>query len=770
MFRISGSKTLRLALAGMSSLAFATAASAQPESADASSPNDVSDQSEVAPGAEATADDMSGEIIVTARRRAETLQDVPMAVTGIAGDQLERENITETPALFARVPNLYFTTAGGASPSADFNYLVIRGVGYNGGLEPATGVFIDGMYQPQLGFDIAFLDLERVEVLRGPQGTLFGRNTQAGAVSIITRQPGRDMQGRFELELAEFGSARLRASASGPVTDTLSAGFAFQAAHTGGYINNRDGSDYNFATRIVGRANVRWQPTDTVELLASVDYNHDDFNDQAFGVPLAPRRYVAQVDQDEDDSKSGYGGQVTLNVDLTDDIKLTSQTGLRSVTSDILIDDDANITDQTPLTLSAVPFSTTLPPVPLFVALLPITVAGTAQRVDLTQDFWSQEVRLTGSSSNFDWLAGGYYFEQKIDQFRSRDVGPGVPFVPLYIRESFFEKRDGYAAFGQVSYRPLPPLELTVGGRYSKENVRTGGDRVLNVADASINAFQKDGEADFSNFSPMASISYDINDDILVYATYSAGWKAGGINRFPSRPNAILPYDAETSQNYELGLKTKLFDNRVRANFAVFNIDIEDQQLLNVVPDPNGSTPVTTIANAAKSRSRGFEADIEARLLDNLRIRGSYGYVDAKFREFIQVGTGVTKDRSGEPFEFTPRHNASASATYTANLSPSAGLEFLVNYRYISGYRVSDVNLTAPLGAQLRVPGYDRLDARVTLALDSGFRLSAFVNNIFDSFDYTNISRGQYDQQSNPARYVVVLPPRQFGLSAAYSF
>ena len=727
-------------------------------------------QAQTRTGSDTTAETGLDEIVVTARGRAETLQDVPMAVTGISGAQIEQANITDTPALFARVPNLYFTTSGGAAPSSDFTYLAIRGVGYNGGLEPATGVFIDGMYQPQLGFDVAFLDLERVEVLRGPQGTLFGRNTQAGAVSIVTRQPGQEMRGRIEAELAEFGSYRLRMSASGPVSDTLSAGFAAQVSNTNGFINLANGSNYNENRSVVARTNIRWEASDTVEVLASADYNHSDFNDQGFGVLLGTKKYIALNDQDEDDNKTGLGGQVTINIELSDSIKLTSQSGYRQVKSNILLDDDANVTDQTPLTLRAVPFSTTVPSVPLSVALSPITVAGSTQRVDLTQDFWSQELRLAGKSEKFDWLVGGYYFKQDMDQFRSRDIGPGVPFVPLYIRESFKEKRDGYAGFGQASFRPWEALELTVGGRYSDESVKTGGDRVLNVADASINAFQKNGKKSFNNFSPMASISYNFGGGILTYATFSQGWKAGGINRFPSRPNAVLPYKAETSKNYEIGLKTSLLDRRLTANFALFNIDIKDQQLLNTVPDPNGSTPVTTIANAASSRSRGFEADIEAAPFTGLVLRANYGYVDAKFRDFIQVGTGVNKDRSGERFEFTPRHNLSGSANLTLPLGDGKSVELYGIYRYVGGYNVGDGSLSAPLGAQLSVPSYQRVDARITLALDSGFRVSAFVNNLFDTFDYTQISRGQYDAQTNPARYGVVLPPRQFGVNASFDF
>jgi iron complex outermembrane receptor protein len=140
------------------------------------------------------------EVVVTARKRTETLQDIPLAVSAIDGATLQAQGIANITDTYSRVPNLYFTASGGASPTSDYQYLTIRGVGFNGGLEPAVGVFIDGMYQPQIGFDTSFLDAERVEVLRGPQGTLFGRNTQGGAVNIVTRKPGSEFGGRVELE------------------------------------------------------------------------------------------------------------------------------------------------------------------------------------------------------------------------------------------------------------------------------------------------------------------------------------------------------------------------------------------------------------------------------------------------------------------------------------------------------------------------------------------------------------------------------------------
>jgi iron complex outermembrane receptor protein len=216
------------------------------------------------------------DIVVTARKRAETLQDVPLAVSAIDGVELETKGITNITATYSRVPNLYFTASGGASPTSDYHYLIIRGVGFNGGLEPAVGVFIDGMYQPQIGFDTSFLDAERVEVLRGPQGVLFGRNTQGGAVNIVTRKPGREFEGRVELEGGRFSTYRGLVSVAGPLTDTLAAGLSLQYGSTDGCARNVTlGRDY-FSDQFVGRGTVVWTPNHRLEATLILDASRRD--------------------------------------------------------------------------------------------------------------------------------------------------------------------------------------------------------------------------------------------------------------------------------------------------------------------------------------------------------------------------------------------------------------------------------------------------------------------------------------------------------------
>lgn len=707
-------------------------------------------------------------IIVTARKRAETLQEVPLAVSAIDGDIIAAQGIRDVTAVYSRVPNLYFTTAGGASPTSDFQYLVIRGVGFNGGLEPAVGVFIDGMYQPQVGFDIGFLDVERVEVLRGPQGTLFGRNTQAGALNIVTKKPGQSFEGRVEVEAAEFATYRLQGAVSGPLSDTLSGALNVQYAESDGFSDNLTlGTDQGFYEQAIARGTLRWTPSDVLDATLIADWTQKDFSELALGSPLSCRCYDNFSDQDADDSKDSVGVQLNIDWKLTDAMTFTSITGSRQVESDITYDWDGAVTDQTPLTLSAVTQTNSPPIGPISVASSPVIVRGVAQRQLLEQEFVSQELRLAGATERLDWLVGAYYFDQSILQPRFVDIGPGVPFVPLYIRERFTEDRDGWAAFGQLTFRPIDRLELTLGTRYSDESVEVGGERVLNVADASIFAFLKSGELSTDNVSSMASVSWDLSDTALIYASWSQGWKAGGINRYPSRVNANLSYEDEESTNTELGLKASWLDGRLVTNLAVFNIDIEQQQVLNVIPDPNGVTPVTVIANAGQSTVKGVEAEITAKFTESLELDVAYGYTDTEFDEFIQFGV----DRAGDEFWFVPNDTLSTTLSYNIEFANERALDVSLNYRFIGSYTIPDGNFNAAVGAELSNESYDRLDLRARLTLASGWRVTGYVRNLADSYDYAQIAREPFLPTVAPeTTFVIPLEPRTFGLIVSKTF
>ncbi len=215
------------------------------------------------------------EVIVTARKREETLQDVPLSVSVMTGADLEKAKIQSADDLYGRIPGLYFTNPNSYGSTSDYNYLVLRGVGFNGGLEPSAGVFVDGMYQPQLGYDIEFLDLERLEVLRGPQGTLFGRNTQGGALNLVTRKPGPETVGRWEVEGARFGTFRGFGTVRGPLGENLFGALITQYSDSDGYIsdplrNKRGAPD----ERMNLRATLRWKPTDALDFVLAGDVSN----------------------------------------------------------------------------------------------------------------------------------------------------------------------------------------------------------------------------------------------------------------------------------------------------------------------------------------------------------------------------------------------------------------------------------------------------------------------------------------------------------------
>lgn len=729
------------------------------------------------PGSSFAADDgRMEEVVVTARMIEESLQEVPMSVSAVDGDLISELGIENVNDLFSRVPGLYYTTVGGAFTNSDFQYLQIRGVGFNGGLEPAVGVFVDGMYVPQLGFDLGFLDVERIEVLRGPQGTLFGRNTQAGAMNIVSRQPGGEFEGRIEAEVAEFGTWRVRGAASGQLGENFYGGINLQYAETDGFIDNDvTGQDFGSSEQVTARLNLRYEPSDELSFTFIADASNRDFFDIGNSVKLVAsgQDYDSFMDQDTDDEKDTWGAQLRVGWDFSDSMRLTSLTGFRTAESAISTDPDFDISDRTSVVFGPVTQSTSTPTVPIGVAPNPITLSGTTHLTGLEQEFFSQEFQLIGNTDFLEWLVGLYYFDQSIEQTRAFDIGPGIPFFPLYIREDFFEDRDGYAVFGQFVYSFAADWEFTLGARYSDEDVDKGGQRVLNIFDAAIFAFEVPGDSGDDNVSFMTSLAYQATDNVNLYLTVAEGWKAGGINRFPSRDNAVLPYDSEESVNYEIGVKSMLADGRVTLNAALYYIDIEGQQMLTVVPDPGGATPVTIIDNAAYSTSKGLELELNANLTDQWRVALSYSYADTEFDDyFLNDGTGVpTVDRSGQAFDFVPEEMFSLTVGYSvADVFADYDLDVSLNFRKVDGYSRPDGSfIDAPLGASFDLPSYDNLDMRVILRNDD-WRFILYGKNLQDEFNYSDLGRGPFTSITADQLYVTPMAPRHFGLTVAREF
>ena len=701
------------------------------------------------------------EIVVTARKRSETLQEVPLSVSVISGVEVEKLALQDVTDLYGRVPGLYFAKGSITNPTTSNTYLIIRGIGWNAGLEPSVGVFVDGMYLPQIGYDLSFLDVERLEVLRGPQGTLFGRNTQGGALNIVTRKPDETLRGSVRAEYAKFETWRASGSFAGPMAEDVFGGVSLDYAKTDGYIRNVvTGDDAIPSERVSGRAVVRWTPTEDLEVMLIGDASIKSFNEMVRGVPIGSESYDTFADQEGDDETSNSGAQLNVEYRFTDDVSLTSITGYRKAEADIWIDTDSRVTDQTINIVPATPPFTTGP----------VANQGAATPYVQDADYLSQELRLAGTVARFDWQVGGYYFQQDESQFLRRFLAAGVAFpFGVYLNQTYFTNRDGWAGFGQVSYRPVEKLELTVGGRYSDEDIHFGGQRFQFTT--APTTFFPDSRSSADNFSFMGSLSYQLTPSFNAYLTYAEGWKAGGFNRVPSNITNNLAYDDETSSNYELGIKASSASNRFLLNASVFLIDIKDQQVFNFIsPLVPGGLPTSAIENAVASTVQGVEVELVARVTDGLTFAGNVAYNDTEYDDYVRRFSATDQFvMSGLDFENTPETTANVSATFETSISERNQLELFVNWRYVGDVVIQDNFIGATSRNQAFIPAYDRLDGRVSLINDGGWRLALFCDNILDSFDYTDDTADPYRFALFP-RYVKPLEPRQVGLSVSKTF
>ena len=683
------------------------------------------------------------EIIVSARKRQENLQDVPLSVQVYSGAQIEQDRIDNVEGLIGRVPNLSLSS-NLLSPGKDFLNIVVRGIGAQSAGAPAIGTFVDGAFAPALSFDIGFLDVERIEVLKGPQSTLFGRNTSGGALNIVVRRPDEETRGKVAFTYDEFETLRAQGAVSGQLSENWYAGVAADVSRTDGYLENPvlasqaggvvgSAVPANDESRWSGRLALRYTPNDRSDINFTIDKSYRTGLDGHPGVPRGTEDYTVRSDFQIDAEYDNYGA--TLNVDLDiGNTELTFISAFRNVSS-----------------------------------TLPFDFDGSPERGPNFQDFRteqeivSQELRLQGSvGDNIDWILGAYAFSEDSATrrlIRFQDLVFGDLLVDA--QDQTLE-RDGFAVFSDIVWRITDRLELNAGVRYADEDVDSN---VVIDFTASVIGLDIDevgsGTIGDSNVSPTLALRYDITDDVSVYARYAEGFRAGGFPVAPATVATNIPFNSESSENIELGIKGSLADNRFQFDLSAFEIDIEDQQLTTLVfinNDPN--LPVASVDNAGKSQSRGFEANFIARLTDQFEIGGSYGYVDAEYQEYIDT---VGADRSGERFPFVPEQTYSVSAAYSIPMN-NAGLDLVAKYRHVgdilSGSGV-DIDL------QFDVDSYDVVDLAARYRREN-WAVELFIDNVGDDFIETRVFNAFFFAQPRP--FSIVLPPRRAGIRASIEF
>lgn len=619
----------------------------------------------------------AGDIIVTAQKRSESIQDVPIAISAVSGDALQRSAINGLEGLQSSVPNLNIGQTSGAARIA------LRGVGSENlgtGAEGSIAFHVNGVFISRTAAALSsFYDIDRIEVLRGPQGTLYGRNATSGAINVITKKPTGESEGYFNLTLGSYQTLRAEGAFNVPiVADTINARVAFQTVNHDGYGHNIiTGSDIDDSSTKSVRATIEVLPSDTSSIVLSADYHHEDDRNYVYhyfgtagqdaaGNPITPVGVLAggvlpSRIQDVAHAKDprnqrefwGVSADVKLDVGFAELRSLTAYRETNYFTRTDL--------DQTSAVI-AEPFS---------------------QREDAKQ--FSQELQLTGDGDRFRWLIGGYYFYEQND---ARQVLPistfslGAPLAVAYLTQGLETvgplDTKAAAAFGQLTYEVIDDLSLTLGARYSWEEKKV--DNTLQIDFATpydpnnplVPLARLQDTTSFKDFTPRIGVDYKINRDMLLYASFSQGFKSGTYNLGLIQP----PLNPEKITAYEAGLKTTLAGGVGRVNVAGFYYDYTDLQVGKVINNFLG------LENAATARIYGVEVESWFNPATNFELNATFSWLNARFKNYISVdparpaGDGVTTDENGVPaFDLSgkalsqaPDFSASAGAHYRFDL------------------------------------------------------------------------------------------------------
>lgn len=768
----------------LATLAFAAPAHAQSTEAE----NSVEDQA-----------DSGGlaQIIVTANKRSENVQDVPISVSVVSGNSLAQAGVIEVAKLQQLAPGVFIAPIGNTTQTI----VRIRGVGTSGtnnGFESAVGVFVDGVFRPRAGQALGnFVDVSRVEVLRGPQGTLFGKNTTAGAISIITNEPSFDFGGSVSASIGNFQSRRVEAMVTGPLSDTVA--FRFAGNYTkrdgiqdkllpGTSINpTRVKNFFNDRDRFIVKGQLLFEPNDDLRIKLIGDYSEIDEVGNVGQPKTTPARFnglfpVLKTFLQPDNQLKSRQTQVN-----SDPFEKTKDAG---VTAEISYDfGGAKLTSisawrdyktQRSFDLDLVGYDV-LGPLPEF------------QNIKLK----TQEFQLAGAAGSLNWLVGAYLFDEKINfgtdirlgtQF-AQFAGLAPAFVPLgtFAGQGFnqvgFQTNKGYSFFSQNSLNITDKLQITAGIRYNYSKKRgvsihngaavvpstTPG--VFSVNDpfcalahiASI-CFNRsiDVKRSESAWTGTAKIKYDFSNAVNAYFSYSRGYKAGGINldreSIDDRFGVVTDlsnFRSESVDSYEFGMKSEWLDRRLRANLAIYQMDFGNFQLNSF----NGVS--FTIINVP-AKAKGVEFDIVAAPADGVNFNLSIAHNRAKFADDLS-GIALASPFSGKDLPSSPHWQVSSGFNIDQKLG--SGLRGLFNANISM---ISDYNAGSQGDPTQVADGYFLLGGSIGLRTnDDRFGAKISVSNLLNETVPTFITATILQ---TGGRYAFLNDPRTFQLTLDAKF
>lgn len=703
------------------------------------------------------------DIIVTAQKRSQRLQDVPLAVTALSAETLSSSQTTGTSGLANLVPSLTYTQS-----TSDLNNNVrIRGVGtalFNTGLESAVSFVVDGVVMSRQGQGFQeLIDVERVEVLRGPQGTLFGKNATAGVVNVVTQRPTDYLSGAAEVAASEHGEYRFKGTVSGPLTESLGGRLTGFYTSDEGYVTDTGTGDTVYGSEVYGlRGKLEWQASEALNLLFAADYRESDStccqlvpylttNAVLAGIraPIVASPTNRSVETDGTtfaDSRSS-GASLEANLSLGD-YTLTSVTGYRTWTLQNNVEVDGF--------QSAVPLY-----VPFGNGYFGINGGG----LDIGQ--FTQELRLTSPSDQpVEYTVGLFYFNLDLDRDFRRRVGgcvttpaafgqPCPTFFFSSAAHSANTQTENMAAFGQAEWHLTERLSALFGARLQRETVSYSGyrlstppftgDRLLFAAS------QGRGEVADTDLSGKLGLQYQFSRQAQTYLTWSRGYKGRGFDveltaDFANQV-AVLP---ETVEAWELGFKGQALDGRLSVNTALFYADYQNLQVQSTVA-PNVSIPT----NAGSSVSKGAEVEFQFALTDHITLNGGVTYADATFdatrlscpltaqaaaitlaagqaeptNTCFRIGAGTAQNVVDGRLPNAPKWRSNLSIRYDDTI-PGTDLTGFVQ---LSATQQSEVTFSLEQDPGLVQDGYGLVNLTIgAVTADDRYTLSLFVRNLFD--------------------------------------
>ncbi|WP_417613424.1 TonB-dependent receptor [Parasphingorhabdus sp.] len=697
-------------------------------------------------------------IVVTATKRSQDIQEIPASISSIGGDKLEARGLTSIEDIANAVPNLNFGDHIGTT------LITIRGVGStvdSGVTEPTVATYVDGALMPRSTMSLLkAIDLERVEVLRGPQGTLYGRNATGGAINFVSSAPTTYFSGEVNLSTGSRNAFAASGFLSGPIAEgvyfRVSGGHEEQDGYvrllpSGKAIGNEN-TDYV-------RGALRLEPSSTATIDLAVRY------EKATGVNgyqqlLSPTALVPAAIQTTEPNvyyaNSPFGQSTetlvatgTVNWEFADNITLRTITSYVDHTSIVFGDSDgtgASIVDLAPFLD------------PALQAALPASTPDHFRNLPgfyRPSESFAQEINLIGETGPVEWIAGAYYFHEDFEI-----ALPVIIFGVAPLAQAVSERTNSYALFGDATISLTNSLRLNLGLRYNHESKDFKGNLFADttaLGGGPVALGNVPSEMKSDRLLPKVGVQYDFSDDVHSYVQWQRGYKSGGQNL------QFLPqFGPEQIDAFEAGLKTRFADRRVTANFAAFYYDYNGLQMTTLIP------PTTTAVRNADARVYGLEAEFGVDVMENLNLSGAVTYLNARFQNFSDFDAargGLAVDLDGSALPHAPDFTAQAAAEYKIPLGDGFFSDLTLRGDIFHSSSVVLRYFGRPSDTQ---SAYTIANASATLSMmDKRASLRFFVNNVGDKVYLQNIT---YAGQLPEAYLGNYSKPREWGLSLSYRF